>query len=145
MADGHKKETYLREERDRALFEAYNRAVATMDFESQCEAIDYARTHEAPRFYVDADFLHIVIGRIRRGVDIGVDGELSRQKFLDMYELVIQERTKPENAFLSIMDLCCMVVNMPAPSFYIGYSSARHIISKQRKLKWEEVQRRARR
>lgn len=145
MVGKHKKETYLREERDRALFDAYNRALATMRFSSQSKAVDYARTHGAPRFYVDAEFLRIVVGRIHRGVDMGVDGELSRRKFLDMYDLLIKERAKPENAFLSIMDLCCIVVNLPAPSFYIGYSSARHILSKQRKLKWEEVQRRARR
>ena len=125
------KDTSLREERDRALFEAYEKALETMDFSSQGEAIEYVCCHQAPRFFIDGDFCAIVIGRMLKGLPTGLKGEKRERKYQELLRLYLVEREKPGNESLSKHNLCHKIVNMPAPEFYINSRAAFEIIKQQ--------------
>lgn len=139
-----KKTTYLREQRDRALFEAYCKAIAERDFVSQRpqdEAIDYVRTHEAPRFYISPEFCMLIMGRMSRGQDSGIKGKAATRKFQELFRRYVAEWKKPESRDMDIYDICCKIVCQPAPEFYINNRAARGIIQRQKKLRQEEWER----
>lgn len=136
------KSTYLREERDRALFEAYTKALRNIRFNTQEEAINYVRTHEAPKFYISGEFAAYVIGRMLRGVSMGVTGIQRIKKFKELFRRFCEVKNTPRMKGLSNKDICSLLVDEPAPEFYINYRMAKGILLEQRKLVWEKEYRR---
>ncbi len=135
-----KKTTYLREQRDRALFDAYCKAISEHSFRSQDEATDYVRTHEAPRFYISPEFCMLIMGRLSRGQDSGIKGKAATRKFQELFRRYVAEWKKPESRNLDIYDICSKIVCQPAPEFYINNRAARGIIQdqkRQRQREWE--------
>lgn len=129
----------LRKDRDKALFAAYNKAIATINFSSQVEAVDYVRTHEAPRFYISPEFCSIVIGRMIRGEDPGIKGTLRIKKFEELYARYITESSKPENKNMAAREICNIIVEQKAPEFYLNYRASAGIINKQKEKRIKEL------
>lgn len=125
----------LREERDRALFAAYNKALAEHSFRCQSEAINFVRTSAAPKFYISSEFCAIIIGRLLRGENPGLKGRQRLRKFEVLFRLFLAESGKPENKSRSTREICALIVDMPAPEFYLNYRMTSGIINKQ-KEKW---------
>ena len=136
-----KKTTYLREQRDRALFDAYCRAISQHSFRSQDEATDYVRTHDAPRFYISPEFCMLIMGRLSRGQDSGIKGKAATRKFQELFRRYVTEWKKPESRDLDMYEICSRIVCQPAPEFYINNRCARGIIQRQKKIRQEEWER----
>lgn len=132
------KNTALRIERDKALFAAYNRAITQNKFKSQEEAIEYVRTHEAPRFYIDPWFCHVIISRLEKGKPWGVKGEPQMKRIIELYRRYRRLRERPEWAKRSILSACMKIVDEPAPEFYVSYRTARYIIASERERQWKQ-------
>lgn len=123
---------YLREERDAALFSAYNKALAEHHFKTQSEAIDYVRTHEAPKFYISPEFCAIVLGRMMKGNPPGVSGFRRVSKFHELLKRYAEMSSRPENALMSMREICTIIVEQKAPEFYLSYRSTSEILNRQR-------------
>lgn len=133
------KSTYLREERDKALYKAYSNAVKSGQFANVSDALDYARTHEAPRFYIDPAFVRRSIFDIKDGKAIRVTGNNTAQKFYDLYEMYKKLSVLPDYRSMTALEICELLVCMPAPQFYISTRTARMIIKQQKVKKWESI------
>ena len=131
------KDTDLREQRDKAIFDAYKKALAERDFQTQSEAVEYVRTHPAPRFFISAEFCAIVISRLAAGKHPGVSGHQRIRKFRELYRRYLIETDKPENASLSMREICWRIVDQEAPEFYLNFRATSEIINRQREKRQE--------
>ena len=137
-----KKTVYLREERDRAVFEAYNDAISHNDFKTQEDAFEYVRTHPAPRFFIEPEFCTTVICRMLRNEPMGIKGEHQRRKFNELFRRY--KEFLAENPTYPSIVICSIIVNEPAPEFFISTRSVRLIVSRQKEIVWQEMQRKFR-
>ena len=121
----------LRERRDYELFRAYQKALTEHTFADQREAVDYVRKHEAPRWFVSKEFCAAVISSWMRGKELCKMRINKQRKFKALYDLYISMRHKPEYNAMTHLDLCGIIVEMPAPEWYIDHQLASRIIAEQ--------------
>lgn len=136
------KSTFLREERDRDLFNAYIEAVSSGKCKTEEEAIEYARNHQAKRFYIDSSFCCFIMRRMIKGEPPNVGGQNSIRKFNYLYKLFNEVSSNPKNKGCSTLDICDIILDMPAPEFFVTYRTARFIIARERKVRWEALAKR---
>lgn len=130
------KDTDLRRRRDRDLYEAYVEGLRSGKMMTRQEAVDYARLHSAPRFYISGDYCRLIMGRKLAGLPTGCRNILSAKKFDDLWELFKREMDKGGRTVEEVSE---RIVEMPAPSFYITWGCADKIIQKERKKAWERL------
>lgn len=135
-----KKSTYLREQRDAALFDAYIKAVRDIGFSTQEMAYDYVRTHEAPRFFVEPKFCQEIISKIERGLPTGLRNPQSIRKYDELYRRFKQMRK--ENPDMPMRDICEAIVDGKAPEFYLNRRITQWIIGREKRMKWERMEKR---
>lgn len=133
------KDTDLREQRDKAIFDAYRKALVEQGFQTQSEAVEYVRTHPAPRFFISAEFCAIVISRLVAGKHPGVSGKQRIRKFRELYRRYLIETDKPENGNLSMREICWRIVDQEAPEFYLNFRATSEIINRQREKRQEDL------
>lgn len=129
----------LRERRDKELFRAYQTALKEHDFSDQREAVEYVRTHEAPRWFVSKEFCAAVISSWLRGKEFCKMRENKRRKFLALYELYLSMRDQFPYSTLSHLELCAAIVDTPAPEWYIDHQLASRVISQQMARRNEQI------
>ena len=129
----------LRLERDMALFVAYKQSLSANTFRTQDDAVDFARKSPAPRFYIDGFFARIVLRRMLNGQPPGVTGKNTLRKFEELLKRYIE--SEKQNLFpgMNFKAICNILVEQPAPEFYISRRTARAIISAQMKLGWKQI------
>lgn len=130
------KDMDLRRRRDRDLYEAYLEGLRSGTPMTRQEAVDYARNHAAPRFYVSGDYCRLIMGKMLAGVPTGLRNGLSARKFDDLWELFGKET---EKGGLTVEEASNRIVEMPAPSFYISWGCADKIIQRERKKACERL------
>ena len=133
------KDVSLRKERDKDLFEKYSRALAQNRFESQDEIIDFVRQGGAKKFYISGDYCAIVLGRMLKGEAPGVYGKERLRKFADLLELYHEVRRRPGYESKSMLDVCHVIVEMPAPSFYLTHKTTNMFLMRIKKEKRKEL------
>ena len=119
----------LRQQRDYALFCAYQKALEENDFSNQWEAVEYVRTHAAPKWFVSKEFCAAVISCRLRGTDHYKMGKSKKRKFDALFDLYQQK--KREHPYCCHLALCEEIVEMPAPEWYIEHQIAGRIIKEQ--------------
>ena len=119
----------LRQQRDFEFFKAYQKAIEEHQFANQREAIDYVRTHEAPRWFVSKEHCAAVLSCKVRGLELYKMGKQKARKFDELLRLYVQEKREQPNAHH--LDLCEKIVNMPAPEWYLEHQIASRIINEQ--------------
>lgn len=127
-----------------AIFAAYNKALVDHCFQSQGEAVNYVRTHPAPRFFISAEFCAIVISRLLAGKHPGVSGKQRIRKFRELYRRYLIEMDRPENANQSLREICGRIVDQEAPEFYLNFRATSEIINRQREKRQEKLAQRFR-
>ena len=135
------KDTDLRRQRDKAIFDAYNKALVEQGFQTQSEAVEYVRTHPAPRFYISVDFCVTVISRLAAGKHPGVSGKQRIRKFRELYRRYLIETDKPENKGRPLWEICGKIVDQQAPEFYLNFRATSEIINRQREKRQEKLAR----
>lgn len=125
------RDTMLRQQRDFEFFEAYREALKTNVFANQREAVDYVRTHPAPRWYVSREFCAAVLSSLLRGKDHYKMGKSKRRMFDALLRLYQEKRQDPSFAKMKHAELCEHIVSLPAPEWFIGYERADDIILAQ--------------
>lgn len=123
------KDTELKESRDRDLFLCYQKALKEHDFPSQWEAIEYVRTHEAPRFYISSKACSLLLGKLFAGEDLNHLHPLSMKRLRDLKALY-QECHNNVPKFPRSW-ICDIITDMPAPEFYVTHIYAARIINRE--------------
>lgn len=122
------KDNYLKEQRGEDLYRVYVDGLQSGRFVTMRDAADYARGQKAPRFYISAEKASLLVGRIIAKTSLITLNSLSRKRaweLYDRYEAFM--RKNPDNGLcrVRIMEL---LVEEPAPEFYIGSEMARKIL-----------------
>lgn len=120
--------------RDRDIYLAFKESLKTKDFNSLIEAADYARLSPAPQYYIDSRTASLLVGKVLKGMPLGNMFDCQRRRIesiVDSYKayLYINPNTK-----LSRERIVEIIVNQPAPEFYVSLERARKIIQQQNLL-----------
>lgn len=129
----------LRKRRDQALFRAYQDALREKDFSDQREAVEYVRKNEAPRWFVSKEFCAAVISSWLRGKEFCKMRPNKRRKFQALFEIYKNMRNEWPYNTLSHVDLCAVIVELPAPEWYLDHQMASRIITAQMAIKNEAI------
>lgn len=133
------RDTMLRQQRDVALFRAYQQALKEHDFENQRDAVNYVRTHPAPKWFVSPEFCAAVLSSMDRGRDHYKMGREKKRKFLALHELYKEKKKVFPYCGMCHLTLCREIAAMPAPEWYLGYEMAAKIINEQIKHRNERI------
>lgn len=136
------RDTMLRQQRDFALFASYQEALKTMSFNTQKEAIDHVLASPAPQWFVSREFCAAVISSRLRGKDHYKMSRTKRRKFDALFELYKKMREQDAYRHMCHLDLCEVLVLLPAPEWFLGYDAASKIIWKHVNMRNDEVARR---
>ncbi len=129
------KDTELKAVRDRDLFLCYQKALRECDFKNQWEAIEYVRQSPAPRFYISSKACSLLLGKIFAGQRLVKMHPLAyrRIKCLEkMYKNYVSGAAGCRG--LSRERVCEILVDMPAPEWYVSNAYATRIINKEIEL-----------
>lgn len=137
------KDTELKEARDRDLFACYQKALRENNFQDQWEAIEYVRRCPAPRFYISSKVCSLLLGKIFAGKRLERMHPLAYKRLRDLAEKY-KSFVRGENGKkgLSRERVCEIIVDMPAPEFYVSHIYATRIITKMMRKHNEEYMRR---
>lgn len=123
----------LREERDRALFEAYCKALKEHDFKTSKEAVNFVRTSPAPKWFTSPDRCAAEISRMIRGMRPFVRGRVRLKKYSDLLKAYKAACADHANELCCHYAICEKIVETPAPQWYLGYKQAFDIIIREKR------------
>ena len=132
----------LRKSRDKELFLAYQNALKENNFSDQRQAVDYVRKHGAPRWFVSKEFCAAVISCWMRGKEYCKMRNNKKRKFQALYHLYLSLKGTFPYSGLSHLDLCGVIVEMPAPEWFIDHQLASRIITEQMNIRNEQIAKR---
>lgn len=135
------KDFELLQMRNAALYDAYCEGIDQNYFENTSQAIDYARTRPAPQFFITARNASLAIGKIAAGRDLGCN-ENNKKKYHELYRRYLRYLTTHPRCTMSREHICEILVDEPAPEYYLGQEMAEKIIRKERERKLEEMYKR---
>lgn len=121
----------LREERDRALFDAYCKALGEHEFKTSKEAVNFVRNSPAPKWFTSPDRCAAEISRMIRGMRPFVRGKVRLKKYSDLLKAYKIACADPENELCCHYAICEKIVESPAPQWYLGYKQASDIILRE--------------
>lgn len=139
------KDTELHMERDMELYRVYLRGLREQHFSSLDEAADWVRMQPAPRFYISSKPLVSYIGARTNGTRPQKMFSQNEKKMKCLYNMYLDYIEQNPNHGMSREYICDILVDQPAPCFYISRESARRIIQRERKRYREAIFRRAQR
>ena len=125
------RDTMLRQQRDFAFFQAYREALKTKVFANQKEAIDYVRTHSAPRWFISREFCAAVLSSMLRGQEHYKMGKAKRRMFESLLAIYKQKRGEYPYSELPHIELCEYIISTPAPEWFLGYERADDIVNRE--------------
>lgn len=137
------KDTELKEARDRDLFMCYQKALRENNFQDQWEAIEYVRRCPAPRFYISSKSCSLLLGKIFAGKRLERMHPLAYKRIrrlADMYKTYVSGENGMKG--LSRERVCEVIVDMPAPEFYVSHLYATRIITKEMRKHNQQMERR---
>lgn len=138
------KDTELRQEKDREIYSLYLRGLREQHFSNMHEAADWVRSQPASKFYISSKALVNYIGAIRNGKvppKMFSHNEKKIQILYTMYENFMAENP---TCTLSRERICEILVDMPAPRFFICHDSCLKAIMRERTRHMKELDRRSR-
>lgn len=127
------------EERNNDLMNAYLSQLAACNVIRLPQIFNNVVNMPSSRFWVSAERAAIVISNMMRGDTIPNMRKTKREMFYEIYRRVIELRALHPNK--SIYELALIVVQSPAPKFYLTAGSAKVIIYRIKK-QWFEKRKR---
>ena len=129
----------LRECRDKALFLAYQKALQENEFSDQRHAVDFVRKSEAPRWFVSKEVCAAVISSWLRGKDFCKMRTNKRRKFEALFDIYRKLKAEFPYSAMNHLELCGVIVEMPAPEWFIDHQLASRIITEQICMRNEQI------
>ena len=117
---------FLTVQRNKDLYDAYNRVVSGMNIIVLDEALELTVNSPAKRFYISADRAYGVLIRWDlHGVTRLISDE-RQEMYEELYERI--KELKPLYPNTPLMHMVEMVIEQPAPKFYLKIKSAKTIL-----------------
>lgn len=123
------------ERRNRDLIRAFYEQYEAKEFKNIWELLRRTVNSPSERFWVSEYRATYVIKAIMSGDELRGMTNMKREMFMEIYRRTMKLRKKRPDA--DLFDLVNIVVNQPAPKFYLTPGSANVIIHKA-KRKWKE-------
>lgn len=139
------KDTELRQERDRSVYETYLRGLRTQTFTTVREAADWVRSQPAPQYFISGRMAAYYISKLQQGKDLGKVHPNTRQKVLDLYANYLRYREEHPDCRRGRQYICELLVEEEAPCYYINYEYTCMIINRMRAQHQKQLQKRYRR
>lgn len=134
----------LKRARDRDLYLAFRKALVERGFNSMRDAARHVCSSPAPRFYIEPKRASDLVGLILANVSLINLNDSSRRMAWQLYRNYQAWVKEHPDSHLSRERIIEILVDEPAPEFYVGPQMARKIIYKERKKarakwgKWRE-------
>lgn len=127
------------EEREKDLKRVYDEYIGKCKYVCMPDVYAHIVNMPSKRFWVSETRATLVVNGIIRGRNtLEKMCPSKREMFLEIYNRFVALKEKYPQ--MSTKDLCCMVVNQPAPKFYLTPKTAKVMICKIRKKWMEEKQ-----
>jgi hypothetical protein len=135
------KDTEIRRKMAQALYSVYKQGLDEVRFDTLLGAGNYAASHPAPCFFISARQASLIIGRIESRVSL-INLNSSKRKMAwqlyDNYKAYLKEHPDTKLSRERILEI---LVDEPAPEFYISGEYARKILRQEimntrRKMGW---------
>ena len=134
------KDTELTQRQARDLYRVYKKGLEEGRFSSLRDASDWVRRQPAPCFYISSKRASILVGMIQSGVSLLHQGHNSRRMAWQLFHYYKDYRKEHPDTELSRERIIELIVDEPAPEFYLTSEAVRHILSaeikKAREKKW---------
>jgi len=127
------------DERITALMLEYERYIVSCAYIRMSEVFEYIVNQPCRRFWVSEIRAAVVIADMLKGDKLTKMHSAKREMFQEIYNRVIRLRSK--NPGMSLYQLVSIVIQQPAPKFYLSPSSAKIMFYKARK-KWYKKKKR---
>lgn len=135
------KDNELRIMRNKALYDTYKKGLEEGRFASMRDAGRYVCRQPAPRFYISSDVASDIIGKIIRRESLINFNSCYRRRAWRLYDDYCRFLQEHPDCKLSRGRIMEIIVEQPAPEFYIEPQHTRKILQKENKkirAKWEE-------
>ena len=132
------KDTELKQIRDRDLYDVFIKGLEEGRFESMRDAADFVRKQPAKQYYISSREASLHIGRIESRVSLIGLNPLSRRKIWQLYDNYIEYLQQHPDTELSRERILELLVEEPAPEFYLGAEMTRKILQQQRSKRRKE-------
>lgn len=126
------KDRYLLKMRNRALYEAYVKGISEHRFPNEREAVDFARRQPAPQFYMSSWRLTKYFIQIGRDRPMNRMNPNTRRKVRELWSRYLEYMRGHQGDKLSRIRVCELLVEQPAPEFYVCYDLAKKIIAMEK-------------
>lgn len=136
------KDTELRQERDRELYSVYIRGLREQHFTNMHDAAEWVRHQPASKFYVSSKALLNYVGAIKNGSTPCKMHKQNERKMKMLYAMYQQFIAEHPNCDMAREHICELLVDSPAPMFFISHECARISLWKERNRQQEERERR---
>ena len=126
-------------ERMRDLMRAYGEYLASCDYIYMPDVYKTIVNMPSQRFWVSESRAAVVVSAMLRGVaDLDSMCLPKKEMFIEIYRRVMKLRE--ESPEMKIQELCAIVVEQPAPKFYLAPGSAKTMVCKE-KRQWQKEKR----
>lgn len=116
-------------QRDAEIMRRYSQIVRERNCRSQRDVMLHVVKSSASRFYVSSESLERVIRHLRQGGNLDNMSESKRAMYEELYNRYKEHRKMPEYSKMRIRHLCEILVDEPAPEFYIQAETAMDIFN----------------
>ena len=131
--------TDLKRLRDAAIYAVYLKGLSSGAFSSIRGALSYIMSHEAPHFFIEGKAASSYIGMIKNRISLVNLNSASRRRIWCLYDRYQEWRERNPQSKLSRERVCEILVEEPAPEFFLKDNAIRHIIYKQSKIRQQQL------
>ena len=123
------KDTELTRQQGLALYDEYKKGLEQGLFTSLRNAADYVRKQPAPRYYISEKRASVLIGMIQSNTSLVNLGHNLRRMVWQLFRDYKQYKAENPDCKLSRERILELLVERPAPEYYLSAVAVRHILS----------------
>ena len=125
------KDTELTQRQARALYAVYVKGLEEGRFASLRDAANWVRKQPAPCFFISSKRASILVGMIQSNVSLLYQGYNTRRLAWRLFHDYKQYRKEHPDTTLPREHILEILVDQPAPEFYLSAVAVRHILAKK--------------
>lgn len=133
------KDTELRKEKDREIYSLYLKGLREQHFSNMHEAADWVRSQPASKFYISSKALVNYIGAMKHGSIPPKMFSSNEKKIKILYQMYLDFVASNPDCKLSRERICEILVDEPAPMFFICHDSCMKAILRERTRHMSEL------
>lgn len=122
--------------RNEDLHRAYKEVVNSGKYNNIIDCIKESLTLPASKFWISSENAARIISRMEKGDNLQNISPLRKEMFLELHKRFLEEKVRhPESK--SVYKICEIIIEQPAPRFYIGLQRGIKIIKQERSKRWK--------